>query len=241
MYVKCGWKGVGPINYKYDEIGDRIKHKIQQGIWQVNTPLPPENTLAEEYAVSRITIRHALRKLIEEGYIYSIPGKGNYVLEKTNDKYIFQITPENILKNSYDHSELLGSEIIRPSIDLVYLLRVAPDSRIIRTNWLLYKNKLPVAYDTQYIPYFAGIPLWQEGFTYKSISEIVNPRNQFSESIHITSKLCETRVAEKLEVPEKSHVVLITHIITDDGEPIGMRRLYITKEACRLTGQSYLA
>jgi len=231
---------VGPIGYKYNEIGERIKHKIQQGIWKADTPLPPENTLAEEYAVSRITIRNALKKLIEEGYIYSIPGKGNYVLEKTNDKFILQITPEKILKNAYDHAELLGSEIIRPSIDLVYLLRVAPESRIIQTNWLLYKNLQPIMYDTQYVPYFAGIPLWQEGFSYSSISEIVNPRNQFSEHIHITSKPCEKRVSEKLEISEKSHIVLITHTITDDDEPIGMRRLYIRKEACRLTGQSYL-
>ncbi len=229
-----------PIGYKYDIIGEKIKYKIQQGIWKADTPLPPENTLAEEYAVSRITIRNALKKLIEEGYIYSIPGKGNYVLEKTNDKFIFQMTPEVILKNNYDRAELLGSEIIKPSIDLVYLLRVAPESRIIRTNWLLYKNRQPVLYDIQYIPYFAGIPLWQEGFNYKSISEIINPGNQFSEYIQITSKACEKRMAEKLQIAEKSHIVLITHTITDDGEPIGMRRLYIRKEACRLTGQSYL-
>ena len=58
-------------SYKYDEICDKIKNKIKQRIYLPDTPLPPENTLAEEFKVSRITIRNALRNLIEEGYVYT--------------------------------------------------------------------------------------------------------------------------------------------------------------------------
>lgn len=231
------------ISYKYGEICDKIKYKIQQGIYRPNTPLPPENTLADEYNVSRITIRNALRNLIEDGYVYTIPGKGNYVLEKVNDKFTFSLKPEDILKEPYDRVELLGSEIIRPTIELVYHLRVAPDSRIVLINWLLYRGMLPVIYDTQFIPYFPGMTPWNEDFKYASFSEIVSQRNKLydtQEKVRIEAVPCDAEAAERLEIEEETPVMLITQNIVDNEDPLGMRKLYIRREYCKLSGISYL-
>ncbi|MDO4289364.1 MAG: GntR family transcriptional regulator [Eubacterium sp.] len=231
------------ISYKYGEICDTIKYKIQQGIYSPNTPLPPENTLAEEYNVSRITIRNALRSLIEDGYVYTVPGKGNYVLEKVNDKFTFSLKPESILKDPYDRVELLGSEIIKPTIELVYHLRVAPDSRIVLINWLLYRGMLPVVYDTQFIPYFPGMTPWNEDFHYTSFSEIVGQRNRLydtTERVHIEAVPCDAEAAQRLEIAEDTPVMLITQNIVDNEDPLGMRKLYVRREFCKLTGFSYL-
>ena len=231
------------ISAKYEEICDKIKYKIQQRIYVPNTPLPPENTLADEYGVSRITIRNALGRLIEDGYVYTIPGKGNYVLEKVNDKFTFSLKPEHILREPYDRVELLGSEIIRPTIELVYHLRVAPDSRIVLINWLLYLGTLPVVYDTQFIPYFPGMTPWNDDFRYTSFSEIVGQRNQLydtQERVHIEAVACDAEAAERLEIPENTPVMLITQNIVDNEDPLGMRKLYVRREYCKLTGASYL-
>ncbi|MEG0378613.1 MAG: GntR family transcriptional regulator [Eubacterium sp.] len=232
------------ISYKYDEICDKIKNKIQKRLYPPDTPLPPENTLAEEYKVSRITIRNALSSLIEEGYIHTIPGKGNYVLTKANDKFILSLKPDKVLKEGFNHVELLGSEIINPTIDLVYHLRVSPESRIVLINWRLFKNDTPVAYDTQFIPYFPGITVWKDDFEYTSFSEIISKRNNFydiQEKIQIEAINCDSKIADKLCIQENTPVMLITQHIIDDDEPLGLRRLYIRQEWCKLTGQSYLS
>lgn len=243
IFAVTGWE-VFPISYKYDEICDKIKNKIQQGIYRPDTPLPPENTLADEYQVSRITIRNALRNLIEDGYVVTIPGKGNYVLSKTNDKFTLSLKPENVLKTPYNRVELLGSEIIKPTIELVYHLRVEPDSRIVLINWLLYQDNLPLIYDTQFIPYFPGITLWSDDdFQYTSFSEIVSQRSQFyntKERVRIEAKNADEPTAEKLKIPEDTPVMMITQNIIDNDDPLGMRKLYIRKEHCKLTGFSYL-
>lgn len=231
------------MNYKYDIISESIKTKIQTGIYAPNTHLPPENTLAEEYNVSRITIRNALATLIEEGYVYPIPGKGNYVLSKKNDNYIFSLKPENILREPYSTVRLLGSIIIKPTIDLVYHLRVAPDSRIIQINWLLYHDQTPIAYDSQFIPYFSGITLWENDFVYTNFSEVVSFKNSllsYSENVTIKAVNSVEPVAEKLNLKRNTPVMLITEKIFDDDQPLGMRRLYIRQEWCRLIGESYL-
>lgn len=45
-----------------------------------------ENELCEAYNVSRVTVRKAIDLLVQEGYVYTIKGKGTYV----KGKYIEQ-------------------------------------------------------------------------------------------------------------------------------------------------------
>ncbi|WKY44988.1 GntR family transcriptional regulator [Eubacteriaceae bacterium ES2] len=229
--------------YKYDQISETLKSKIQKGIYAPDSSLPPENTLALEYGVSRITIRNALARLIEEGYVYPVPGKGNFVLSQKNDRFIFSLKPEDVLKNGYDRVSLLGSDIIKPNIDQVYHLRVAPESRIIQINWLLYYRDNPVAYDVQIIPYVAGITLWEDDFTYSDFGDVIQLKNallDYSESVNIEAINGSKGVCEKLSIPADSPLLLITEKVIDDDQPLGMRKLFIRPDYCRLTGQSIL-
>ncbi|MDI3537698.1 MAG: GntR family transcriptional regulator [Eubacteriaceae bacterium] len=229
--------------YKYDQICDALKTKIQKGIYAADTSLPPENTLALEYGVSRITIRNALAVLIDEGYVYPVPGKGNFVLSPKNDRYLFSLKPEKILKSGYDRVNLLGSDIIKPTIELVYHLRVAPDSRIIQINWLLFYHDIAVAYDIQIIPYASGMTLWEDDFTYSDFSEVIQHKNalpDYSESVSIEAINAPDTVSEKLSISSDSPVLLISEKVMDDDQPLGMRKLYIRSDYCRLTGVSLL-
>jgi GntR family transcriptional repressor for pyruvate dehydrogenase complex len=63
----------------YEEVVDMIVQRIRMGMLEVGQRLPPERILAEEMGVSRTSLREALRALESMGYIYSVPGGGNYV------------------------------------------------------------------------------------------------------------------------------------------------------------------
>jgi GntR family transcriptional repressor for pyruvate dehydrogenase complex len=63
----------------YEEVVDMIIHRIRTGALAVGQRFPPERVLAEEMGVSRTSLREALRSLESMGYIYSVPGGGNYV------------------------------------------------------------------------------------------------------------------------------------------------------------------
>ena len=53
-----------------------VTKKIEHG-----EKLPSENQLVQKYKVPRMTVRNALTKLEERGYIYSEQGKGRYIKE----------------------------------------------------------------------------------------------------------------------------------------------------------------
>ena len=74
----------------YRKIADAIREKISSGIYKVGEALPTEAQLREEFSVSRVTIRQALKLLIENEELESIQGSGTYVKESKINYNIYQ-------------------------------------------------------------------------------------------------------------------------------------------------------
>ncbi|GAA1642992.1 5-formyltetrahydrofolate cyclo-ligase [Georgenia ruanii] len=58
--------------------------------WAVDRPLPPEKDLAEHYGVSRGTLRRATEELVREGLLSSEPGRGTFVVRKTQIRLLME-------------------------------------------------------------------------------------------------------------------------------------------------------
>lgn len=66
-------------NTKIDEIVEALKTQIEQGIYVSGQRLPSERSLAEDYQVSRSTIRAALLRLQSENLVDIVPRGGVFV------------------------------------------------------------------------------------------------------------------------------------------------------------------
>ena len=75
---------------KYQSIAQALKTKIINEIYPKNSLLPSENELVNQYAVSRSTIRQAMKSLEEEGLIQRRQGFGSTVIAQ--DKFLFPIS-----------------------------------------------------------------------------------------------------------------------------------------------------
>lgn len=65
---------------KYQMIADELRAHIKAGKYATATGLPPEFAIAEEYQVSRQTVRQALAVLVREGLIETRQGSGSRIL-----------------------------------------------------------------------------------------------------------------------------------------------------------------
>lgn len=63
----------------YEQLVEKIKELIIMEVLKENEQLPSVRSLATELTVNPNTIQKAYRELENQGYIYSIPGKGNFV------------------------------------------------------------------------------------------------------------------------------------------------------------------
>lgn len=63
------------------QIEESILQKLESGDWAPGRLIPSENELSHIYGVSRTTVRNVITKLVQEGLLFRIPGKGTYVAE----------------------------------------------------------------------------------------------------------------------------------------------------------------
>ena len=63
----------------YHQIQHLIRHRIHSGLYRPGTQIPSEHDLCKELAVSRVTLREALRELVREHLLVKVQGKGTFV------------------------------------------------------------------------------------------------------------------------------------------------------------------
>lgn len=78
----------------YIQIKRNLKRLILSGSLKENDAIPSVRKLAVEFAINVNTVQRAYRELEQEGYIYSVPGKGNFV-SKVDDN-VFEKNLEEI-------------------------------------------------------------------------------------------------------------------------------------------------
>ncbi|WP_119325634.1 UTRA domain-containing protein [Companilactobacillus musae] len=64
-------------------IYQELKQRVVNGKYNIKMRLPTEESLIDEFHVSRYAIRKAIKQLSDEGLVYSVKGKGVVVLEQT--------------------------------------------------------------------------------------------------------------------------------------------------------------
>lgn len=84
----------------YVQIKSNFKRLILSGSLKENDAIPSVRKLAAEFAINVNTVQRAYRELEQEGYIYSIPGKGNFVAKVNDD--IFKKNLVDIKENLYE-------------------------------------------------------------------------------------------------------------------------------------------
>jgi GntR family transcriptional regulator len=138
----------------YHQIKKHLLDKINKGELKPGDMLPSEMQLSAQFNVSRITIRRALKELIQQGILYTQQGKGTFAAHALiREMSGFRSFSQDIL-----------SKGLRPSSQVVRFEQVAADEEVaahleIKTGepvYLLQRIRMaddqPVAFETAYLP-----------------------------------------------------------------------------------------
>ncbi|MDU2109612.1 MAG: GntR family transcriptional regulator [Peptoniphilus rhinitidis] len=85
----------------YEQIKNQIKAQIISGDLKEDESLPGMRTLASDLKVSVITTKRAYNDLEQEGYIYSMTGKGSFV-KRLNGEMVRENAITEIERHFYD-------------------------------------------------------------------------------------------------------------------------------------------
>ncbi|BFT70510.1 GntR family transcriptional regulator [Paenibacillus sp. P36] len=99
----------------YLQIMNILKDRILHGVYPLGTNIPSEPQLEQEFNVSKITVRNAIKELAQEGYLEKGSGKGTKVIRNASLSKLSKwkrFTEVLVEEGHQIHKQLLRAEIV---------------------------------------------------------------------------------------------------------------------------------
>lgn len=138
---------------KYQNIASIIKRDVQNGVYKPGDHLPVERELQQQFQVSKMTIRHALQVLEQEGVVRIERGRGAFVIDVQiqRSKEILGLTELLGRKGLHCHSKVVHLEKIVPSAQIQKLLQLKDHEEIYYVHRIRYADDEVIAIEYAHI------------------------------------------------------------------------------------------
>jgi GntR family transcriptional regulator len=139
----------------YLQIKEHLLAKIDAGTWPEEAMIPTEMELCEEYDVSKITVREAVKLLVRDGRLSRIPGKGTFItkqkIEQKLDRF-FSFTRWARQNGLEPASRILKVETIPSDAHVARHLGIQERELVIRVERLRLGNNEPLMLEVIWVP-----------------------------------------------------------------------------------------
>ncbi|MBB6217348.1 GntR family transcriptional regulator [Anaerosolibacter carboniphilus] len=226
----------------YMIIVEDIREKINSGKLKPGDDIPSETALCNEYATSRMTVRKGLAILANDGYIYSIPGKGYYVKKPEYNKYTIYYDEMNNLINNVDNTKLLGVDIVMPHDELAHSLQISKKKKVIMIRRLFYTDGEPMAYDVKYLIYQKGMPIVEKEIKEATFPEMISKNMSLfamKKELMIYARTPEEKTKKMLNIYDDLSLLVVEQKLYDSKDkPMGLGITYFRGDYIKLHGIS---
>lgn len=170
----------------YLAIVNALKDHIHKGKYKPGDMLDSEAGLMKEYNASRMTIRKSLSLLSSEGYIYSVPGKGNFVCTPETNLFQFRFNKYDDLGAPIEEVKLISVQVKKGEPDTILRLRQGDGDKTVEAKRLLSCTGGPMALEYIYFTYIPNMPVVEERLKFANHLEGIEKRLAFSIEKKIT-------------------------------------------------------
>ena len=146
--------GRGPL---YRRLEERLRHAIESGAIKPDQALPSERDLAEDFDVSRITIRKALDGLVASGLLNRRQGAGTFVAGRVEKNFskLTSFSEDMAARGRTSRSEWITRAEGAVTPDESLMLGLSPGTRVYRFHRIRYADDFAMALEYSTIPAFA--------------------------------------------------------------------------------------
>ncbi|TDR73604.1 histidine utilization repressor [Paludibacterium purpuratum] len=132
---------------RYQQIKQDLLDRIAAGEWAVGEAIPPEQTLARDFGVARMTVNRALQDLTQAGVLVRRRGSGTYVAPPRIHTSLLQIRniADEIAERGHHHdSALLRLETVPATADQALLFGIEAGDPLFRSVIVHRENEVPI-------------------------------------------------------------------------------------------------
>ena len=103
----------------YEQVEEKLRHLILNGALEHGSRMPSVRQLAMELSINPNTIQRAYMQLEQEGLIYPVKGKGNFIADSEEVRKISKASYTEELKTLIRKGNAMGME----EEELIYIIR----------------------------------------------------------------------------------------------------------------------
>jgi len=144
----------------YQQIHHLLRHRILTGEYAPGSKIPSESELCRDLAVSRVTVREALRALVRADLLVKVHGKGAFVAADTprrlqTVKYagFLEDLQERVLKLTVTDVDMRP---VAAAPDIAATLGLDPGTELVRIRRLRHIDDEPFSFTVNYLPVEIG-------------------------------------------------------------------------------------
>jgi GntR family transcriptional regulator len=205
-----------------------LRQKINSKELLPGDQIPTEVELGKQYSLSRNTIRQAIEKLINEGYVYRDHGRGTFV--STTPKIHCQI--EKLI----EHIPVLAMEGHTPSYKHISTTECVPNALVaeklglhpgettICANFIFYADERPAIYVENFMPSIQlkafNDLLPTSGDSYYAFVEMVTGKTIRHVVADIVPVVAKDDIAKILEMPPGAPLLELRELFVDTTDQI---------------------
>lgn len=143
---------VSPV---YIQIHNQIKKDIEAGKWKIGEKIPSERELAENFSVSRMTLRQAIQTLVDEGILERKIGSGTFVARKKVQEKMSGITSFTEITEAQGKvptSKTVSYLITIPSLSESEKLNLDDNQKVLRMERIRFADDVPICFEVATVP-----------------------------------------------------------------------------------------
>lgn len=131
----------------YQQLQRALREAIEKRVIGPDDALPPERELAEELAVSRITVRKAIDGLVEEGLLIRKQGSGTFVSNRVEKNFakLTSFSEDMRARGRKPRSVWLNRAAGTVTPEEALTLRSSPGTPVYRFHRIRYADEAPMA------------------------------------------------------------------------------------------------
>lgn len=215
------------------QVRETLRARILDGTYLPDQQLPSENEMTTQFSVSRITIRHALQDLQNEGLIYRLHGKGTYVArpKATQDLTRLQSFGEAMRPLGYEtFSKLISIKQVKPPPAVAERMGLRRSEKACEIKRVRFLNREPVSLDVSYFTTRLGAMLARADLESTDIFVVLE--RDLGMMLHhadlvIGARLADDALAAHLGLMPGAALLYIDRVTTDQaGRPVSCEHLF---------------
>lgn len=209
------------------QIAEVLRSRIQNDEFKEKENLPSERELAEQYTVSRMTVRQALQKLRHEGLIYHERGIGTFVNNRKIDVHTRNLngfSEEMLSLGLVPKSRILVFRRELANEEVKHDLQLGAGAEVVYLERLRLADNEPMAFEKTYLPAYLFPKLEEFDLTKNSLYQVLvenyNLRMHHAEEV-LEAASATKRVAEQLEIRAGAPVLVVHRVVfSESNQPI---------------------